>query len=87
MQIKIRVITNAKITAIKPDGDTLKVYLPVIPEKGKANKALIKVLAEYYDVPKSAIAIIRGERSKNKTVRIEGIDGDAIQRLFNRSTQ
>ena len=71
MVVKVRVITNAKITALKLEGEILKVYLPVIPEKGKANKALIKVLAEYYDVSKSSVNIIKGERFKDKVIEIK----------------
>jgi hypothetical protein len=39
-------------------------------EKGKANLRLIEVLSEYFGVPKSAIRIIKGWKTRNKTVEI-----------------
>lgn len=55
------------------DGELYKVYVTVAPEQGKANKKMIELLAEYFDVPKSQIRIIKGEISRNKIVEIIGI--------------
>jgi uncharacterized protein (TIGR00251 family) len=63
----------------------LKVSLTAAPVEGAANTALVKLLSQLLDVPKSAIAIIRGERSKNKTVRIDGIKSNAVERLLNKA--
>lgn len=71
MQINIKVITKAKENKIKQEKDGLKVYLTVVPEKGKANELLIKVLADYFKVSKSLVKIIKGEKSKDKTIKIE----------------
>lgn len=70
MIVNVKVITRAKENKIKEDKDRLKVYLTVVPEKGKANELLIKLLAEYYDKAKSEIKIIRGEKNKNKLIEI-----------------
>ena len=51
---------------------TLKVQVTEIPEKGKANKALIKLLSKEWKIAKSAITIIRGETSRTKILEIEG---------------
>lgn len=40
------------------------------PLKGQANKAIIKVLADYFNIPKSQIKIISGLSSKQKTIEI-----------------
>ena len=40
------------------------------PEKGKANQAVIALLAEYFSVPKSQIKILRGHAAKVKLVEI-----------------
>ena len=71
MILKLRVIPSAKQNAIKSEKDILKVYLSAPAIEGKANKALIKFLAEHYDVKKSQIAIIRGEKSRDKIVEIK----------------
>jgi len=48
----------------------LKVYLTAVPIQGKANKELIKLLAEQLSVSKSKISILKGERSKEKIIEI-----------------
>ena len=48
----------------------LKIYLTAVPVDGKANKELIKLLAEKLGVSKSRIEIIKGEKSKEKVVKV-----------------
>ena len=50
----------------------LKARVSVPPEDGKANKALIALLAEALDIPKSSIRIAAGETSRLKTIEIDG---------------
>ncbi|MEO0130396.1 MAG: DUF167 domain-containing protein, partial [candidate division WOR-3 bacterium] len=50
--IKIRVIPNAKKNEVVKEENRLKVYLTAPPIEGKANKALIEILAEYFNVKK-----------------------------------
>ena len=47
-----------------------KVKLTAPPVDGEANKMLIKVLAEHFGVPKSAVTIIGGKSAKTKMVEI-----------------
>ena len=49
---------------------TLKVCVTAIPERGKANTALIELLSDYWNVPKSSIEIARGHTSRLKLVKI-----------------
>ena len=44
----------------------LKVYITAIPEKGKANKALINLLSKTLKISKQNISIVAGEKSRNK---------------------
>lgn len=53
-------------------GDTLKLSVSAPPEKGKANKAVVDLLARHFKVPRSAIRIVSGEASREKVVEIEG---------------
>ena len=48
----------------------LKVYLIAVPVDGKANKELIKLLSKELGVSKSRISILKGEKSKEKIIRI-----------------
>jgi hypothetical protein len=61
-------------------GDRIKVQLAAPPVDGAANAELVELLAELLAVPRRSIAIVRGESSRRKTVRIEGGDVDAICR-------
>ena len=50
----------------------LKVTVTAPPEDGKANKAVIALLAKRLKLPKSAIDIASGETSRHKTLLIDG---------------
>ncbi len=55
------------------DGEVyLKVRVSDVPEKGKANKALVALLAKRLCLPKSAISIISGDTARKKILRIDG---------------
>ena len=55
-------------------GDALKVKLTSPPVEGKANKELVEVLAKECGVRKGDVEIVSGKGSKNKLVRITGIN-------------
>ncbi|MBE2191807.1 MAG: DUF167 domain-containing protein [Alphaproteobacteria bacterium] len=48
----------------------LKVSVTAIPEKGKANQALIKLLSKQWKIPKSSIQIEKGETDRNKILSV-----------------
>ena len=54
-------------------GETLKIRLTAPPVEGEANAACLKFLAKLLDLAPSRLAIIRGDRSRNKVVRITGL--------------
>ena len=73
---EVHVTPKASTNAIKPQDAgagkiALKIYVTVVPEDGKANEAVIKLLSKELKVPKSAITIIQGLKSRKKVVRIE----------------
>ena len=51
---------------------SLAVKVTAPPDKGKANAAVIGVLAEAFGLPKSTLSIAAGETSRRKTVHISG---------------
>ena len=53
---------------VQTSSDTYTIYLRAKPHDGEANTALIKLLAKHFNVPKTAIKITRGAKSKTKTV-------------------
>ena len=70
MRINVRVIPRAKQNKIVEEPNRLKVYLTTPPVEGKANLALIDLLAEYYGVRRSQIRIISGQKGRDKVVEI-----------------
>lgn len=67
---------------VSADGQShLKARVTAVPEKGKANKALIALLSKSLKVPKSTITVVSGETSRRKILRIEGDPEDLKSRL------
>jgi uncharacterized protein len=50
--------------------DEYRVSVRAAAREGKANEAVVELLAEHFSVPKSSIRIVRGEKSKRKLVEI-----------------
>jgi len=73
MKIDIKVIAGAKKDAVMQEEGLWKVHLTAPAVDGKANKALIGLLAEYFGVKKCRIEIIKGLKSRHKTISIESI--------------
>jgi hypothetical protein len=73
--ITVRVIPRAGKSAIAGTrGEALLVRLQAPPVDGAANEELIAVIAKQLGVPKRAVTIVAGERSRQKRVRVAGID-------------
>ena len=71
MKISIIAHPNSKKPRIEKDlFDTLHVYVSEPPLEGKANNAIRESLAGYFNVKKSAILIVSGEKSKNKIFEV-----------------
>ncbi len=56
----------------------LKVAVTQAPEKGKANDALIKVLADALDLKRSQIELLSGDTNTRKTFLIRGLSPDDV---------
>ena len=84
--IDVRVIPRAagKSGIAGMRGDALLVRLNAAPVDGAANAELIEVLAEALGVPKRAVSIASGERSRQKRVRVEGVTSDFIDSKLRR---
>ena len=60
--------SQEKIIETAPD--ELTVYLRAKPHDGEANTALVKLLAKHFGVSKTSIKVIRGTKSRNKTIEV-----------------
>lgn len=87
MRLAVRLTPNGgrdAIDGIEADanGETrLKMRVSAVPEKGKANKAMIAALAKALGVPKSSVELLSGDTARQKILRIDGDPEDIIQRL------
>lgn len=76
--VTLRVTPNAGADRIdgaenRDDGTTvLRIRVTAVPDKGKANAAVIALLAKAVGVPKSAITLVSGDTARTKTLRIAG---------------
>jgi Uncharacterized conserved protein len=82
--LRFRVVPNAKSDEVVGEhGDAIKVKRRASAVEGRANAALRCFLAEVLNIPKRAIILERGQRSRDKVIRIEGLsEHDARRRLL-----
>ena len=79
-RLRLRVHPKARKHAITGvHAGALKVSVTAPPEKGKANDAVVKLLAKALDLPKGSIEIVSGETSQDKTV-VVALEADAVRR-------
>lgn len=60
-------------------GDAVKVRVRCAPVDGKANKELIEVLSDAFDIPKSSVVFKSGETSKTKRLLLRGISSASVR--------
>jgi len=63
-------------------GELLKIRIKSAPVDGKANRELVRFLAEILDIPERQITIVRGASSRRKTVAIEGLTAERATRAL-----
>jgi uncharacterized protein (TIGR00251 family) len=81
-RLRLRVSPRAKRNAILGlRGDTLKVSVTAVPERGKANDAVVALLAEALDVAPSSIELVSGASSKDKIVEVDLAAEEIARRL------
>ena len=71
MRINVKIVPGAsKDEVIGPYGDGLKLRVAAAPEKGKANAAVIRLLAGHFGVKPTQVRIVTGIHSPRKVVEI-----------------
>ena len=72
MKISVRVKPNAKQEKTEKVGERdFSVWVKEKPQEGKANKAVIKALAEYFRIPQADVALVKGQSSREKIFEIK----------------
>ncbi len=73
--LRIKVKTRAKVNKIEKTGFLeFKVWVIAPPSKGEANKEVIKIIASHFDLPSSYVKIVKGLKSSNKVVHLQGVE-------------
>lgn len=72
MKIFVRVKANASQDKVKENGNgRFEVWTKQRPLEGKANKAVLKLLAGHLKIPASTLSIASGVKSREKVVRVD----------------
>ena len=70
MKIRVKIKPNSRTEELSQEGDSFIVKVKEPPAEGKANQAVIKLLAQHFGVPQSQVRIISGLRSRNKVIEV-----------------
>lgn len=60
----------------------LRARVTAPPLDGRANRALCKLIAKRLGVAPSRVTVVRGEKSRDKLVRVEGVDAETLVRML-----
>jgi uncharacterized protein (TIGR00251 family) len=83
VELRVRVIPRASKSGIAGTRDgALLVRLNSPPVEGAANTELIQVISDALGVPKRSIAIVSGQRSRLKRIRVEGVTEESLNAKF-----
>ena len=80
-RLRVRVAPGAgrsEIVGRYGEGWKLKVTSP--PDRGRANAAVLRLLADTLDVPERSLALVAGHTSRDKVVELHGLDGAEAER-------
>jgi uncharacterized protein (TIGR00251 family) len=78
--LRVHIIPNAKIDKVSGEyNSAIKIKLRAPAVEGKANAALRKFLAKKLSIPQRAIVLDRGERSRHKVLRIDGLSEEEVR--------
>jgi hypothetical protein len=85
--LSVRVKPRSDRDALAAEGDRIFVRVRAPAAEGQANRAVIAVVAEALDVPKSAVSIARGQRGRDKVLQIAGLSASELQTRLERTEQ
>jgi len=70
MLITVRLQPKSSQNRLEQDGEAYKAWVSAPPVDGAANEALIKLVAKHFGVAASRVQIIKGQTSRQKTLKI-----------------
>jgi hypothetical protein len=79
--LRLRVAPGAARPAVVGrHGDAWKVRVAAAPERGRANDAVLALLAETLELPRASVSLVSGASSRDKIVELAGIDSAETDR-------
>ena len=83
MELRVRVTARASRDELAGLRDgVLHVRVSAPPVDGKANQAVCRLIARAVGVGKTSVRVVKGERSRDKVVTIEGVEPEAALRAL-----
>jgi len=81
--LEFKVIPGASTTELADlEGEMIRVRVAAPPEKGKANKELIRFLAKSLGIPKTTVVLLSGKTSRRKRIQVNGIGKEQVMRTL-----
>ena len=78
-RLRLHVVPGAGRTGVVGRyGDGWKVRVTAAPERGKANEAVVRLVAATLGLPRAAVTIVSGHGKREKTVEVAGADRDSV---------
>jgi hypothetical protein len=75
IQVKVKPRSKTEDVTKEMGGDVYLVRVKEPPVEGKANRAVLKLLARHFGVPESRLRIVSGLASKNKIIEVTPVPG------------
>jgi len=79
VELSVTVVPRSSQRRLERSGDGLKAWIHEAPADGQANQAVCTLIADALGIAKSAVEIVRGQTSRKKTIRIDGIDKEQLK--------
>ena len=82
-QVKVRLRPRGRgDELLGMEGGVLRARVSAPPVDGKANRALCRLIAKRLGIAPSRVSVVRGERSRDKVVRVEGLESTALEKAL-----
>jgi len=83
VHVHVKVVPGASQEGLAgPYGDRLRVRVTAAAESGKANKAVVRLLARHLGLAPASLALVRGTSAPLKTVAVQGLTAAAVGSLL-----
>ena len=89
IRLRLRVSPGARggrSRVVERHGDAWKVRVAAAPDGGKANDAVLDLLADRLELPRTSLTLVSGRSGRDKIVELSGIDAAEAERRLQQAT-